>query len=136
MRSVSKEKSEAPPAEKATAPPASENAANRHDVRQATASNGAQDTWMGQVYARLKAFRRYPSEAKIAGIEGKVGIWFVFDRKGHILASGLASSSGNEELDAAAVALPEAADPIPLPADPNRLTYPYRMTIRIGYKLR
>ncbi|XAO71150.1 MAG: energy transducer TonB [Acetobacteraceae bacterium] len=91
---------------------------------------------MGRVYARLKAYRRYPNEAKSAGIEGKVGMLFTFDRTGHVVASGLAKTSGNEALDEAVIALPKDAEPIPLPPDPDRLTYPYRLTIRIGYKLR
>ncbi|MEE8657983.1 hypothetical protein CGLAMM_05110 [Acetobacteraceae bacterium EV16G] len=135
-KSTARERTPAPPAEKATAPPASENAMDHHDLKQAAASNGAQDNWMGRVYARLKAYRRYPNEAKSAGIEGKVGIWFSFDRSGHVVDSGLAKSSGNEALDEAAIALPKDAEPIPLPPDPDRLTYPYRLTIRIGYKLR
>ncbi|UYH51060.1 TonB family protein [Candidatus Kirkpatrickella diaphorinae] len=133
---TARKKMSAPPAEKATAPPASENAADHHDLKQATASNGAQDNWMGRVYARLKAYRRYPNEARSAGIEGKVGIWFTFDRTGHVVTSGLAKSSGDEALDEAAIALPKDAEPIPLPPDPDRLTYPYRLMIRIGYKLR
>jgi protein TonB len=74
-----------------------------------------QSNWAGLVLGRLEQFRRFPAAARRARQEGVCHVRFTIDRKGHVLASVLARTSGHELLDREAVTLVRRADPLPAP---------------------
>lgn len=65
------------------------------------------------VFDWLAQHRNYPRAARRAGIEGTVHVRFVIDAQGRIGASAIERSSGARVLDRAALALLEAASPVP-----------------------
>ncbi len=48
--------------------------------------------------------RAYPEQLKRAGIGGKVAVWVFIDTEGNVNNASISETSGNEELDAAALA--------------------------------
>lgn len=47
--------------------------------------------------------REFPSHLKAAGVDGTVRVWFLIDDEGQVLSRVIDESSGNGELDAAAL---------------------------------
>ena len=70
-------------------------------------------SWQQALVARLDRFKSYPSQAN--GAEGVVTVSFRIDRKGKVVTSQVAKSSGSSVLDAAALALIKRASPFPPP---------------------
>ena len=69
--------------------------------------------WQQALVARLDRFKRYPAQAH--GAEGVASLAFTIDRKGKVLSSQIATSSGSAVLDAEALALVKRAAPFPPP---------------------
>lgn len=65
--------------------------------------------WQSRVNAHLNRFKR---RAKAAG---SVAVQFVIDDSGRVMSASVSQSSGNAELDAAAVDLVRRASPVPAP---------------------
>ena len=69
--------------------------------------------WQQALVAQLGRFKRYPAQAH--GAEGVASLAFAIDRKGNLLSSRIATSSGSPILDAEAMALVKRAAPFPSP---------------------
>ena len=128
-----------PPAEATTAPPSSE--APPAPTQAAPASGASSSkvshdpvTWQGTLLAQLEKYKRYPADAMADHQEGVPTVTFSMDRKGHVLSVTLAGSSGHPLLDQEALALPQRAQPLPVPpesvaGDPITLTVPVEFYI-------
>ena len=80
----------------------------------------------------LARHRTYPAAAKRSKQEGTVRLAFTMNRKGDILKSHIAGSSGYAQLDEAALKMLEEAAPLPAVPDdfyPSRDTLPLVMPI-------
>jgi TonB family protein len=69
--------------------------------------------WQQALVARLDRFKRYPAQAR--GAEGVASLAFTIDRKGNVLSSQIATTSGSAVLDATVLALVKRAAPFPPP---------------------
>ena len=69
--------------------------------------------WRQALVARLDRFKRYPAQAH--GAEGVASLAFTIDRKGKVLSSQIATTSGSTVLDAEVVVLVKRAAPFPPP---------------------
>jgi periplasmic protein TonB len=69
--------------------------------------------WQQALVARLDRFKRYPAQAH--GAEGVASLTFTIDRKGNVLNSQIATTSGSAVLDAEVLALVKRAAPFPPP---------------------
>ncbi|WP_440636964.1 TonB family protein [Bradyrhizobium sp. PUT101] len=81
-----------------------------------TAAPDAQESsiaWKRQVSNRLVSKRIYPRNMPVEG--GTAKVLLVLDRTGNLISSALVESTGSSELDAAALAMVEAAAPFPKP---------------------
>ena len=79
--------------------------------------------------------KRYPPAAQSRREEGVVQLIFSLDRKGRVLASRVAKTSGFAALDEEAMALVRRAQPFPPPppelaGDPVAVTVPIRFNLR------
>lgn len=81
----------------------------------APAVSAAITNWQHALIARIDRFKRYPARAN--GAEGIVELAFAIDRKGAVVSSRIAKSSGSAALDADALALIKRASPLPPPPD-------------------
>ncbi|MFT8885616.1 MAG: energy transducer TonB [Acetobacter papayae] len=128
-----------PPADATTAPPSSEAPPAPEQAAPASGSSSSKAshdpvTWQGALLAQLEKYKRYPADAMADHQEGVPTVTFSMDRKGHVLSVTLASSSGHPLLDQEAVALPQRAQPLPVPpdsvaGDPITLTVPVEFYI-------
>jgi len=71
------------------------------------------NAWMRQVSNRVASQRIYPRNSPAEG--GTAKVLLVLDRTGKLISSALLESTGSSELDAAALAMVEAAAPFPEP---------------------
>ena len=69
--------------------------------------------WQQSLVARLDRLKRYPAQAN--GAEGVASLAFTIDRKGNVLSSQIATTSGSAVLDAEVLALVKRAAPFPPP---------------------
>jgi protein TonB len=88
---------------------AHERAASRDAPRQSSVA--ASNAYASLVYGHLQRFKSYPTSAN--GATGHAVVRFVLSRTGNILSAGIAQSSGNATLDAAALASVRNANPFP-----------------------
>lgn len=79
-----------------------------------TPSN-ALPNWQGLVRAHLSRYKKYPSDARRRGDEGKVVIRFRIDAQGRLLSCEVKEGSGVRSLDRAALQMFRRADPLPPP---------------------
>jgi protein TonB len=77
--------------------------------------SNALPTWKIQVAALLERNKRYPANAQSRREQGVVQLFFKLDRKGMVIDSRVATSSGSPELDQEAIALVRRAQPFPAP---------------------
>lgn len=80
-----------------------------------TAPRVSPEKWQSKVLAWLKRHQRYPARAKSKGEEGTVQVAFTIDPSGRVTSSRVARSSGNPELDKAALDMLRRASPVPAP---------------------
>lgn len=83
---------------------------------QTAAPNSQESTvyaWKRQVSNHLVSKRIFPRNSPAEG--GTAKVLFVLDRTGNLISSALVESTGSRELDAAALAMMEAAAPFPEP---------------------
>lgn len=75
----------------------------------------ARMSWIQLLFAHIDQFKQYPRKAKRLGIQGTPKVEFTMNRQGQVLALKLLQSSGNQELDAEALAMIKRAQPLPEP---------------------
>ncbi|WP_237479676.1 energy transducer TonB family protein [Lichenibacterium dinghuense] len=75
------------------------------------ASGAAVANWRGEVVAHLNAYK----PASPNGSGGTVRVAFSVDRGGRVVSASVSGSSGDPELDAAAVSMVRRASPVPAP---------------------
>lgn len=92
----------------------------------------AQAQWKDRLAAHLERRKRYPAAARSRKAEGTAQVRFTVDGGGTVLSATLVRSSGDETLDAEAVALLQRASPLPKPPDGSghAVTAPINFTIR------
>lgn len=82
----------------------------------------------------IERFRRYPDDARQAGLEGTVQVHFEMNRQGQVIDLWIEMSSGSRSLDNEALAAILRARP--LPALPANWPSPMEVTLPIGYTLK
>jgi TonB family protein len=92
---------------------AAENGASRLDPR-------IDPSWNNEVQCRFHRFLYYPKAAYQRREEGRVELYYVVDRTGHVLGSKIFRSSGHPDLDDAVMWMIEHAQPLP-PFPPSML---------------
>ena len=95
---------EVPPAQVATAPP-----------REHVASPAAVKAWHTEIVAQIERHKAYPPAARSRREKGVVELAFSLDRQGRVVSSRVAHASGSADLDQAAMATIERAQPFPQP---------------------
>lgn len=93
-----------------------------------------QQRYLAELMRWLAKHRNYPPQLKKAKIEGTTKVRFTIRRDGHISDASVAESSGNAELDAAALGVLALANPGPkfprkLPRDSFTLTLPIEFSL-------
>ena len=71
--------------------------------------------WQSRLSAWLNRHKRYPRGAKSRGEEGVVSVSFAINEAGVVLSARISRSSGNSELDQAALDMLHRASPVPPP---------------------
>jgi protein TonB len=115
----------------ADARPAARTAAPK-SARSASRS-GDSSKWDSRLGAWIKRHTRYPSSAKARGVEGRPYVAFTVDSYGRVLSARLSRSSGDADLDRAALAVLQGATvPAPPPELGSRLsrTAPFVFSLR------
>jgi periplasmic protein TonB len=92
-------------------------------------------SWQTNLMRQLQRFKRYPASAQSRKEEGVVLLSFSLDRSGHVLAHGIARSSGYADLDNEVMAMIMRAEPLPpfpetMPQTRIDLTVPIRFSLR------
>ncbi|MFD1982291.1 TonB family protein [Mesorhizobium newzealandense] len=114
---------DAKPAVKTAAPKAAE----------PTSRSGDSSKWDSRLGAWIKRHTRYPSSAKARGVEGKPYVAFTVDSSGRVLSARLTRSSGDADLDRAALAVLQGAT---VPAPPPELGARQSRTAPFVFSLR
>jgi periplasmic protein TonB len=73
--------------------------------------------WQITVNTRLNQFKRYPSQARVRGHEGRVTVAFTLNTDGRVVSSKIVKSSGSAILDQETLDLIARAQPYPVPPD-------------------
>lgn len=71
--------------------------------------------WQSRLSAWLNRHKRYPRGAKSRGEEGVVSVSFAISASGDVISARVSRSSGNSELDQAALDMLRRASPVPAP---------------------
>ncbi|MEO9339317.1 energy transducer TonB [Mesorhizobium sp. SB112] len=101
--------------------------------RQSTAPSVSPAKWQSRVLAWLNRHKRYPRSA--GGDQGTVSVRFSIDSSGNVVSASLSGSSGNADLDQAALDMVRRASPVPAPPPEiaksrMSLTVPVRFSTR------
>ncbi|RUW91505.1 energy transducer TonB [Mesorhizobium sp. M7A.F.Ca.US.010.02.1.1] len=130
-----KKEKAAPPktatATSADARPAARTAAPKS--AESTSRSGDSSKWDSRLGAWIKRHTRYPSSAKARRVEGRPYVAFTVDSSGRVLSARLSRSSGDADLDRAALAVLQGATvPAPPPELGSRLsrTAPFVFSLR------
>lgn len=97
--------------------------------------SNALPTWKIQVAALLERNKHYPANAQSRREQGVVQLFFSLDRKGMVIGSRVATSSGSPALDEEAMALVRRAQPFP-PPPPELSGAHVDLTVPIRFNLR
>lgn len=114
---------DARPAARTAAPKSAESASR----------SGDSSKWDSRLGAWIKRQTRYPSSAKARGVEGKPYVAFTVDSSGRVLSARLTRSSGDADLDRAALAVLQGAT---VPAPPPELGARQSRTAPFVFSLR
>ncbi|WP_457153735.1 TonB family protein [Mesorhizobium sp. P5_C1] len=95
--------------------------------------SGDSSKWDSRLGAWIKRHTRYPSSAKARGVEGKPYVAFTVDSSGRVLSARLTRSSGDADLDRAALAVLQGAT---VPAPPSELGARQSRTAPFVFSLR
>ncbi|WP_095084112.1 TonB family protein [Mesorhizobium sophorae] len=114
---------DARPAARTAAPKSAESASR----------SGDSSKWDSRLGAWIKRHTRYPSSAKARGVEGKPYVAFTVDSSGRVLSARLTRSSGDADLDRAALAVLQGAT---VPAPPPELGARQSRTAPFVFSLR
>ncbi len=90
--------------------------------------------YLAQVIAKIQQAKRYPLQARIKGIEGKVEVKFTLSRDGRLINSEIITSSGFKILDQEALAMLRRASPFP-PFPSSWLADEMNLKIKITFRL-
>ncbi|RWP84165.1 MAG: energy transducer TonB [Mesorhizobium sp.] len=115
----------------ADARPAARTAAPK--AAESTSRSGDSSKWDSRLGAWIKRHTRYPSSAKARRVEGRPYVAFTVDSSGRVLSAKLSRSSGDADLDRAALAVLQGATvPKPPPELGSRLsrTAPFVFSLR------
>ncbi|PZV34175.1 TonB family protein [Mesorhizobium kowhaii] len=115
----------------ADARPASRTAAPKS--AESTSRSGDSSKWDSRLGAWIKRHTRYPSSAKARGVEGRPYVAFTVDSSGRVLSARLTRSSGDADLDRAALAVLQGAT---VPAPPPELGTRQSRTAPFVFSLR
>ncbi|MCZ8544227.1 energy transducer TonB [Mesorhizobium qingshengii] len=108
-----------------TAAPASAEVASRSGVNPAR--------WDSSLAAWIRRHTRYPSAARARRVEGDVRVTFTIDSSGRVLSARMVGSSGDPDLDRAALAVLQGAT---VPAPPAQLGSRVSRTAPFVFSLR
>ncbi len=86
------------------------------------------------VSEKIKKGVKYPERCRKLGIEGKVRLSFEIARNGKVLNAGVNESSGNDEIDASAIAAVRSGEPF-LPFPQNAGGETIKFVIPLNYEL-
>jgi protein TonB len=114
-------KTDAKPAKKAAAP---------KKVEGAPAQRADTSEWEGKVIARIRRNQRYPKGPESRGEAGKVGVVFTVDASGRVTSVRVGRSSGNGELDSAAVKAVQRASPFSAPPGGTKRTLSFSVVFK------
>lgn len=115
----------------ADAKPAARTAAPKS--AESTSRSGDSSKWDSRLGAWIKRHTRYPGSAKARGVEGKPYVAFTVDSSGRVLSARLSRSSGDADLDRAALAVLQGAT---VPAPPPELGSRQSRTAPFVFSLR
>jgi protein TonB len=73
------------------------------------------ENWQRDLMVHINRFKRYPAKARDSRENGTVMVSFAMDRKGQVVRSAVAKSTGFAELDQAAIDMLQRASPLPSP---------------------
>jgi periplasmic protein TonB len=109
--------------------------APRTTVAEAASAPRIDPEWTSHLVQRIQDVKSYPSEARARNEQGAVTVAFTVDRDGHVRSPRVVLSSGHPDLDAAAIAWIERAQPLPaFPASMTQAeideTVPLRFNLR------
>ncbi|MGX5843499.1 TonB family protein [Mesorhizobium sp. ArgA1] len=112
---------DAKPAAKATTPKASQTGSRSGDANR----------WSASLRSWIKRRTHYPSTARPRGAEGTVNVSFVVDASGRVTSARLARSSGDADLDRAALSVLQGATvPTPPPDKVGAVVAPIVFSLR------
>ncbi|MDZ7473534.1 energy transducer TonB [Stenotrophomonas pavanii] len=97
-------------------------------------AGAASDQWDARLMARLERYRYYPAAARARRQQGTAWVRASIGRTGRLLSLRLEQSSGQPELDAAALQTFRRAQP--LPPIPDELKAPQERVVPVEYYLR
>jgi periplasmic protein TonB len=92
-------------------------------------------SWQSRLQKHLQQYKSYPTAARDRGEEGVAMLAFTMDRDGKVLSRQIVRSSGHPDLDLAALAMVERAQPLPafpasMPQNQYSFTVPVRFSLR------
>lgn len=91
--------------------------------------------WQSRVLAWINRHKRYPRGAKSRDEEGLVQVSFVINASGSVVSARITNSSGNTELDQAALEMVNRASPVPAPP-PEIASSHMKLSLPVQFNLR
>jgi protein TonB len=103
--------------------------------REHVASPAAVAAWYSEISARIERHKAYPPTARSRREKGVVQLAFSLDQEGRVISSRVARTSGFADLDQAAMATIQRAQPFPLPPA-NMGTAEFNFTVPVKFSIR